>query len=224
MCRRTLPMLFAALALCVGLGLTAAGCGASGSLAPVELGTSEQPLAESTVSHLTECAKKWAGDLKKSSYKLRFNVTVNKRGGVSDVKPEGSGLDGSDVEECMVGALTNMTVPSFVYERVEEELASQRVSPQSRGHMGNVMVLGGAVSLVPILIVAAGVTIIIGVTIYVSTSTRDATDEDGEKMRCKKVLERCIEKCTEETIPTGTYNGDSFFVCRRKCLEAENCW
>jgi hypothetical protein len=94
--------------------------------------------------------------------------------------------------------------------------------------MGNVMVLGGAVSLVPILIVAAGVTIIVGVTIHVLsdtfTSTRDATDEDGEKMRCKKVLERCIEKCTEETIPTGTYNGDLFFVCRRKCLEAENCW
>ena len=73
MCRRTLSMLFAALALCLGLGLIAAGCGASARRTPVESGTSEQPLAESTVSKLTECAKSGAGDLKERSYKLHFN-------------------------------------------------------------------------------------------------------------------------------------------------------
>lgn len=221
---RAVSMVFAVVTLCCGLGLIAAGCGASRPLTAIESGNSEQPLADSTISDLTTCVKNGAGDLKKGSYKLRFNVTVNKRGWVSDVEPEGLGLDVDAMEECMVGALKNMTVPPFVYQRAEEEQASQPISPQSRGHMGNVMVLGGVVPLVPILIVAAGVTIIIGVTIHVSTSTRDVTDEDGEKMRCKKVLERCVEKCTEKTIPTGTYNGDPFFVCRRKCLEAENCW
>jgi hypothetical protein len=224
--RRTLSMSFAALALCLGLGLIAAGCGASGPPTAVDPGTSEQPLAESTVSNLTECAKTWAGDLKKRSYKLRFNVTINKRGGVSGVEPEGSGLDVGDMEECMIGALTNMTVPAFVYERVEEELASQPVSPQSRGHMGNVMVLGGAVSLVPILIVAAGVTIIIGVTIHVlsdtSTSTRDATDEDREKWRCKKVKQECIDYCSDTVIPTRDH-GVSFQNCKHHCLERHDC-
>jgi hypothetical protein len=88
------------------------------------------------------------------------------------------------------------------------------------------MVLGGAVPLVPILIVAAGVTIIIGVTIHVlsdaSTSTRDATDEDREERRCKKVKQECIEYCSDITMSTPDF-GWKFFNCKNDCLERQGC-
>jgi hypothetical protein len=222
-------MLFAAFALCLGLGLIAAGCGASGPLTPIEPGTSEDPLAESTVSSLTECAKAWPGDLKAPSYKLRFNVTVNKHGGVSDVHPEGSGLDGSDVEKCMIGALRNMSVPPFVYRRMSSERASQRVSggaltPESRALAGNVLVAAGVVvELVPIVITAAGVTIIVAIAIdLVSEMAKPKDMADEEYERCQKVYEACYVKCSSAGGRSKYYG--SFDLCMKECKDAEGCW
>jgi multisubunit Na+/H+ antiporter MnhC subunit len=194
MSRRTLSMLFAALALCLGLGLLAAGCGASGPPPPVEPGISEEPLAESTVSILTKCAKSWAGDLKERSYKLRFNVTVNKRGGVSDVAPEGSGLDGSDLEKCMIGALTNMTVPPFVYERAEEQRASRGIPAHARGLVGQTAAEPILIILTPVVIEAAPVVIvvIIGIVVVAAVATSMSSEMSEE---CEEEWTQARKRC-----------------------------
>jgi hypothetical protein len=189
-------MLFAALALCLGLGLIAAGCGASGPLTPIESESSEQPLAESTVSFLTKCAKTWAGDLKERSYKLRFNVTVNKRGGVSAVEPEGSGFDVDDMEECMIGALHNMTVPPFVFDRVEEELASRRIPAHARGFVGQTTMEPILIILTPVVIEAAPVVIVVVIGIVVVAAVASSASNKMSK-HCKKEWADAYRQCDE---------------------------
>ena len=195
MSRRTLSMLFAALALCLGLGLIAAGCGASGPPPPVEPGTPEHPLAESTVSSLTECAKNWAGDLKERSYKLRFNVTINNRGWVSDVDPEGSGLDGGDMEKCMVGALQNMTVPPFVYERIESERASRRIPAHARGLVGQTAAEPILIILAPVVIEAAPVVIIVVIGVIATAAMASSMGKMSKE--CTKEWKEAYEMCDE---------------------------
>lgn len=171
-----------------------------------------------------DCAAEGASRLTDTHYAILFDVDAYSDGQVRAVKIKDSILRDAALESCMANALQSMSVPQSITARRSPGL----VSPQSRRLSGNVVVLGGAITLSPILLIAAGVTIIVGVTIYVltdaSTATRDATDEDAEKERCQKVLDMCIEKCTEETIPSGTLDGDPFFKCRRQCLEAHNCW
>jgi len=210
MCRRTLSMLFAALALCLGLGLVAAGCGASGPLTPVEPGTSEHPLAESTVSHLSECAKSWAGDLKERSYKLHFNVTINNRGRVSDVDPEGSGLDVGDMETCMIGALQNMVVPPFVYERVASERGSRRIPAHARGLVGQTAMEPVIIILTPVIIEAAPVVIvvIIGVVVVAavaSSMSSEMSEECEEEWR--QAEKRCRALLKGRNPPRGVTGG-----------------
>jgi hypothetical protein len=187
-------MLFAALALCLGLGLIAAGCGASGPPTPVEPGTSEHPLAESTVSHLSECAKSWAGDLKERSYKLHFNVTINNRGRVSDVDPEGSGLDVGDMEECMIGALQNMVVPPFVYARVEEERASRRIPAHARGLVGQTAMEPVILILTPVIIEAAPVVIVVVIGVVVVAAVASSMSNEMSE-ECKKEWDHAHELC-----------------------------
>jgi hypothetical protein len=167
-------------------------------------------LAESTVSKLTECAKSGAGDLKERSYKLRFNVTVNNRGRVSDVDPEASGLDGSDLEECMIGALKTMTVPPFVYERVEEERASRRIPAHARGLVGQTAAEPILIILTPVVIEAAPVVIvvIIGVVVVAAVASSASNKMSKECMEeWVKALDDCEEMMNSPNPPRGVTGG-----------------
>jgi hypothetical protein len=151
-------------------------------------------LAESTVSDLSECAKRWAGDLKERSYNLRFNVTVNNRGRVRDVEQEGSGLDVGAMEECMMGALSNMLVPPFVYERVEEERASRRIPAHARGLVGQTAAEPILIILTPVVIEAAPVVIvvIIGVVVVAAVASSVSNEMSEE---CKEEWNHAHELC-----------------------------
>jgi hypothetical protein len=47
--------------------------------------------------------------------------------------------------------------------------------------------------------------------------------ENDRDAFCKRMKNLCIEKCTEETLPTGTYDGMPFFQCVKRCLESVGC-
>lgn len=208
--RQALSMVLAALALCLVFGLIAAGCGAGRPLTPIEPGSSEEPLADSTVSHLTKCAKQWAGDLKKRSYKLRFNVTVNNRGRVRGVDPEGSGLDVDHMEKCMVGALHNMTVPTFVYERAEEELASRSIPAHARGLVGQTAAEPILIILTPVVIEAAPVVILVVIGIVVTTAIASSTSKRMSKECLEewaKALADCDKMINSPNPPRGVTGG-----------------
>jgi hypothetical protein len=174
------------------------------------------------VSNLTECAKNGAGDLKKRSYKLRFNVTVNNRGRVSDVESEGSGLDGSDLEKCMIGALRNMTVPPFVYERAEEVLASRRIPAHARGLVGQTAAEPILIILTPVVIEAAPVVIvvIIGVVVVaaVASSASNKTSEECEEER-KWAWRKCLDLLELRDPPRGVTGGYSKVSEVKKCAK-----
>jgi hypothetical protein len=140
--------------------------------------------------------KSRAGDLKERSYKLRFNVTVNKRGGVRDVDREGSGLDVGAMEECMMGALSNMTVPPFVYERAEEERASRRIPAHARGLVGQTAAEPFLIILTPVVIEAAPVVIVVIIGVVVVAAVASLMSSEMSK-ECLKEWEWAEKKCIE---------------------------
>jgi hypothetical protein len=164
-----------------------------------------------TVVELQTCADRLAPGLSPEHYAVMVDIEVTKHGKPTAVKIKDSMLGGSPLEVCLTAALERMTVPATA-------LNTQNGAPQSRSMVGVVQAAAAPIALLPIVIVSAGVTILVGVTIYVIAESLT------EKERCKQVKEFCISKCTDETLPTGTFNGDPFFQCRRRCLEAANCW
>ncbi|WP_153819381.1 hypothetical protein [Polyangium spumosum] len=103
-----------------------------------------------------------------------LDVHVTESGEVREAKVRESLLGDREIEACMERALAGMTVPASVtgVHRFTRPDSVGRVAPQARAPMGNVVVLGGAVNLVPVLIVAAGVTFTVVVTVYVSWAKR----------------------------------------------------
>ena len=104
---------------------------------------------------------------------------------MSDVAPEGSRLDGSDLEKCMIGALTNMTVPPFVYERVEEERASRRIPAHARGLVDQTAAEPILIILTPVVIEAAPVVIvvIIGVVVVAAVASLMSSEMSKECLK-----------------------------------------
>ncbi|MDC3962304.1 hypothetical protein [Polyangium jinanense] len=223
----------ASLGLALGLGcvFTPLGCasGPQGTrMGPSHRSSDGPSVPASTVARLTECAEQGAGRLTDTHYAIMFDVAVKEDGEIHEAKIRESLIGDREIESCMTQALLAMSLPGVVTPlRPSATVSRGTMSPDARVPMGNVLVLPVAVNLVPIVLVAAGVTIVVAVTVHAISglATRDdATDEEAEKERCKKVLEKCIEKCTREAIPSGSPSGDPFFKCRRQCLQAENCW
>jgi hypothetical protein len=75
------------------------------------------------------------------------------------------------------------------------------------------------VELVPVTLVAGAVTVAVGVSIYAGEKVIEAAKR---RSRCQKVKERCIETCSQTTLPTPDY-GAKFFTCLRSCMEAAGC-
>jgi hypothetical protein len=123
------------------------------------------------------------------------------------------------LEACLKRALAAMSVPEEALRlRGTKPVSGGESTYSSRADVGIVQAAAAAIAFLPMVIVAGGVTILVGVTIYV------ATEALKEMERCKKVLEFCIAKCTKEAIPSGSLSGDPFFKCRKECLDAANCW
>jgi hypothetical protein len=208
------------LALGLGLTFTPLGCG-SGQEFTVEPShhAHEGPsVPRATVAQLTDCTNEGAARLTDTSYAILFDVDVDVDGRVKGARVKDSLLGDRGIESCMVHALRGMSLPASILRR------AGRVSPESRQYVGNAAA-GVLVALGPIVLVAAGITFIVVVSVYVvsetATSTRDAIDEDAEKERCKKVKNKCIGDC-QKTLPTPDH-GFKFWNCVNKCMEVEGC-
>jgi hypothetical protein len=177
-----------------------------------QLQTTKSPEApRKTVVALQVCADRYALRLsgKSDSYAVLYNLEVTGSGNTVNVHD--SMIPSSELEACMTNVLERMVVPDSVS-------STPQASPKSRSMVGIVQVAAAPIALLPIVLVAAGVTILVGVTIYV------ATESLKEKERCKTVKADCIQSCTDGFMPSGQPDGMPFHECLRKCLEAENCW
>src|SRR5262249_49553329 len=147
------------LAVCLGFAFTPLGCGSSQTMGTETFSSSGGPEApDETIARLKDCADEGAAALSRSHYAIPFVVAVTERGWVRTAKVREPRIPDHGMEACMADALEAMPVPLSVRARL---VSLQPVSPGSREYMGDVFLLGGAVSLVPIVLVAAGVTIVV---------------------------------------------------------------
>ncbi|MDC3959918.1 hypothetical protein [Polyangium jinanense] len=226
--------LAASLALALGLGLvfTQVGCGSGpmGNPRPSLHASADGPsVPAATVAQLRDCAEHGAARLTDTHYAIVFDVDVTADGQVDKAKIRESLINDREIISCMVDALHGMSLPGVIATlRPSGPISGGRVSPEGRDPMGHpaAVVAGAVVNLVPIVLVAGGVTIPVAVTVHVvseiPTSTRDTTDEEREKKRCKKVKQECIEYCSDTTLPTPDF-GWKFQKCKNDCLERQGC-
>lgn len=184
-----------------------------------------------TAERLQACVNDYADEIASGSYEFRPTVQVDENtGGVVGVEARDIPLTAPNLAACTRTVLREMAVPAWVLNlRLSRSLASTNGQPlPPRDTLGTVFVFGVAIAFGEIVVQAGGVTVLFAVAVQLVHAAvkklDDVFDEESERERCRKVLEMCIAKCTEETLPTGTLNGDPFFICRRRCLEAENCW
>ena len=163
-----------------------------------------------TVDAMQACADRFAPKLPGESFAVLFDVTIGANG--NTVKVKDSMLGGSPLERCLASAFERMAIPDLVAN-------TQQMSPASRSMVGVVQAAAAPVALLPIALAAAGVTILVGATIYVAM---EVTDAASEILRCRAVKETCIDHCSG---PSGlpAPGGGRFRGCMRECMEAAGC-
>jgi hypothetical protein len=225
--------LAAGLALCLSLAFTPLGCGASQGVEASRHGGEGPGVPDATVSALRACADQGKDRFKETTYALHFDVEVTEDGHVDRVKRKESLPAERAMESCMADAIEGMRVPLFVVQALTPHAEAEAVSPASRGLIGNPLLLAAAavVELVPVLVVAAGVTVIVGVSIYASeeiieTVKRRNKRKDKIKERCNDMFEVCQgmgPPCTTYLPGCGTSGLTPCGACNERCL-AENSY
>ncbi|UQA61683.1 hypothetical protein [Polyangium aurulentum] len=214
------------LAVCLGLAFTPVGCGGSEEVSyePRHAGSSDGPAAPaSTVAQLEACAHGGVGGMKEGMYyAILVDADVTEGGHVERVKVRDSDVAGQGIEACMVNALGAMQVPRYI---VRGMFASGSVSPGARGAMGNVMAAAGAaVTLVPIVIVAAGVTFIVAVTLHAAEEAVEAISKKKED-ECMKLLVACLENKTQPEWNREIYGVEKdCSSCHGRCMKEKTGW
>ena len=187
-------------------------------MGPIARGSEGPTAPESTVSRLTDCANEGAHRLTGDTvFGISVDVEVTESGSVRAAKVRESMLPDGGMEACMVSALEAMSVPLSVMAR----LTSPSISSESRGYMGDVTILGGAVNLLPIVIVAAGVTILVAITVHAADDLVEAIKRRRkvEKM-CAQLRDQCLSSPWQPEWNRETF-GDKkdclacFFNCKR---------
>ncbi len=138
------------------------------------------------VSALQLCADRFAPKLPKTAehYAIMYDVNVDGNGITAKVKD--SQITGTELESCLTKVLERMEI-------TESMVSTSRVSPKSRSVVGVVQAAAAPIALLPIILVAGGFTILLGVTIYVAVEAVEDVIEAVRKYRPKPTLNRCLD-------------------------------
>jgi hypothetical protein len=224
--------LAAGLALCLGLAFVPVGCGGSRGVLTSSRGDGGPTIPDATIAELRACVDKGQARLEDPAYTFVFAVEATEDGHADRVKLKDSSPGDGAMESCLAEALEGMRVPSVVVEALSQQAEqAEAVSPASRGLMANpfAAVLGGAISLVPVVLTAAAVTVVVGVAIYASEEIVETVRRRRRsKAQCYKLCdaeaEICEENCrintkagTEERRVCWTACNEGSGQCRKKC-------
>jgi hypothetical protein len=196
MLRRIARSTFAVgLTLCLSLAFTPLGCGGSGGSqgdGPSAPHGGEDPtVPASIVPGLSACAEQGRALFTDTTYAFQFDVAVTESGHADRVKVKGSYPSDPGTERCMARALEGMAVPPYVVQA----LLADAFPPESRGAVGFVMVIGGAVALVPVAITAAGVTVLVGVTVSLAKEAVETIRQRRKRrQKCLDMFETCVNE------------------------------
>ena len=157
-----------------------------------------------TIAELQACADRYALGLSVDSAAIMYDIEAKPY----SVKIKDSMISGSALEVCLTQAFEDMELTPAI-------LNAQHVSPQSRSNLGVVQAAAAPIALLPIVLVAGGVTILVGVTIYVGAGAIDAVG----KYRRKPNKNRCLDAAAG-----GTYMWREFCNSLPNAVDREACW
>jgi hypothetical protein len=113
-----------------------------------------------------------------------------------------------------------MDVPNDAFRlRGAKPVSGGENTYSSRADVGIVQAAAAPIAFLPMVIVAGGVTILVGVTVVVVAHAID--DVKAEQERCKQVKEDCIVACNGK-LPTGDF-GFRFWNCVNRCVRTAGC-
>lgn len=175
------------------------------------------------VEKLKNCVRHNAGELKKYSHEIRFITGLTGEGVVADVAVEKSTIISDVIISCMEGAVTGISIMADnTHRRSLESISSREWSTDSRTSLGIAQALAGAVALGPIMIVAAGATI----AIYVTVTTIEAV---AQWRRIEKLCMPWLLQCLGDKYQPD-WNIDDFGpqkdcqACFEECKHASGFW
>jgi hypothetical protein len=234
-----------------GVAFVPLGCGGSEEAFHAVPRPREDPkMPEDIATQLEDCVKRASAPFppaEGSTYAIQFNVQVWKDGSVQAVEIKESMLGGHEVEGCFERVLAGMTLPKrTIAMGLEGAPPRGAAAPADRALVGHALAIPNPFSLLPVVLTFAAVCIVVAVTVHVmSTSTTTdappivtappvasavptttavptAVTVDDERARCKKVKQGCLDKCSNEALPTKDF-GATFYRCMRACMEAQGC-
>jgi hypothetical protein len=157
--------------------------------------------------------------------RYNFNpiVEVNQDGVKQGVETPDMPGSAPDFAACTRIALSDMAIPSEVFDKLrktQSTTSTNEVTEAQRTLVGNpAVVVLVVVGLGEIVFEAGAYTVMVGVTVQVVGHAMAKLNE-----RCRKVRENCIDSCTNSDLPTGTYSGDPYHACLRRCIELAGCF
>jgi hypothetical protein len=139
------------------------------------------------VASLQLCADRFAprfAGKSETHYAVRYDINID--GIDTTVKVNDSMIPGTELEAGVTNVLENMEIISSVP-------SISKFSPKSHALFGVVQAAAAPIALLPIILVAGGFTILLGVTIYVAAEAVEDVIEAVRKYRPEPTKNRCLD-------------------------------
>ncbi|MDC0741099.1 hypothetical protein [Polyangium mundeleinium] len=173
---------------CVTMSVVPLGCASNIESPPLkQTPTREGPHAPNkTIARLRDCVEEYGGDLGGEAFEFHYDVKVDEEGQVASVK---SDVLHADFSGCTRAALRAMEVPPELFLTwMSQPLArGDRQKNAARGLVGDLVIVGVTIALAPLIIEAAGVTIVIMIGVAIAEDVVEAV----RRRRTKK------DECTD---------------------------
>ncbi len=173
---------------------------------------SDWSFPESVTEPMRVCIKEHANELRTFSHVMKVEAKVPAGGGdVQEVKLRSSTLHHEGLESCLMQALTTLSIPSSVMPmRSSEPMSGGESLRDSRGPLGIAQVLAGSIAVGPVILMAAGVTLVV----YVAAV---ATEEAIAAVRRTQKLEKWCDALTLECFANIRLPPGSIFGTHKDC-------
>jgi hypothetical protein len=83
---------------------------------------------------------------------------------------------------------------------------------------------GGSIMADVAGVVGETLSVFVAVLVLALTVSSDSGSDQPTEEECKQIRQKCIDRCTEETIGGGKGGKQEFRYCYKSCLDAYGCW
>ena len=209
---------------CVTMSVVPVGCASNIESPPLkQTPTSEGPHAPNkTIARLRACVEEYGGDLGGRGFEFHYDVKVDEEGQVASVK---SDVLHADFSGCTRAALRAMEVPPELFLTwMSQPLArGDRQKSAARGLVGDLVIVGVTIALAPIIIEAAGVTIVFMIGVAIAEDVVEAVRRRRTKKdECTDGYVECMDSRVGDELGNN-WNTSRCETCRETCRR-EKSW